>query len=66
MEEKTLKFTLHHKGVKERKWMLKTFLTILGYVERDLGIKIRYSVTFIDDNKGTEAIYESFINGEEL
>lgn len=66
MEEKLLKFTLHHKGPKERKWMLRTFLTILGYVERCLGTHIRYSITFKDDDKGTAAIYESFINGEEL
>lgn len=57
MEDKTLEFKLHHRGAKERKWMLRTFLTILGYVERNLGIKINYSITFIDDTKGTEAIH---------
>ncbi|WP_276885664.1 hypothetical protein [Anaerococcus lactolyticus] len=66
MEEKILKFTLHHKGAKERKRMFRTFLTILGYVERGLGTHIRYSITFKDDTKGTATIYESFINGEEL
>lgn len=62
MEEKTLKFTLHHKGAKERKWMLRTFVTILGYVERGLDIKIDYSITFKDDIKGTEVIYKSLLN----
>lgn len=57
MEEKILEFTLHHKGPKERKWMLRTFLTIKSYVEESLGIKIRHSITFKDDTKGTEAIY---------
>lgn len=56
MEEKRLRFKLHHKGAEERKWMLRTFFTILGYVERGLGIKINYSITFIDDTKGTEAV----------
>ena len=65
MEEKTLKFTLHHKGPKERKWMLKTFLTIKSYVEEILGIKIRYSITFIDDTKGTEAVYVGPLVDEE-
>lgn len=62
MEEKTLEFTLHHKGAKERKWMLRTFVTILGYVERGLDIKIDYSITFKDDIKGTEVIYKSLLN----
>ena len=57
MEEKTLEMKLHHKGTRQRKWMLKTFLSILGYVERGLGIKIDYAITFIDDTKGTEATY---------
>lgn len=65
MEEKRLEFELHHKGPKERKWMLRTFLTILGYVERSLGIKINYSITFIDDTKGTEATYVGPLNGED-
>lgn len=65
MEEKTLEFTLHHKGPKERKWMFRTFLTILGYVERDLGINIRYSITFIDDTKDTEVIYVGPAGDEE-
>ena len=65
MEEKTLRFTLHHKGPKERKWMLRTFLTIKSYVEEILGIKIRYSITFIDDTKGKEAIYVGPLVDEE-
>lgn len=65
MEEKRLEFTLHHKGPKERKWMLRTFFTILGYVERGLGIKINYSITFIDDDKGTETIFVGPVVDEE-
>ncbi|WP_311486539.1 hypothetical protein [uncultured Anaerococcus sp.] len=64
MEEKILEFTLHHKGPKERKWMLRTFHTILGHVERSLGIKIEFSITFIDDTKGTEVIYGKLPNKE--
>lgn len=65
MEDKRLEFTLHHKGPKERKWMLRTFLTILGHVERSLGIKIDYSITFKDDTKGTEATYVGQLRYEE-
>lgn len=65
MEEKRLRFKLHHKGVEERKWMLRTFFTILGYVERGLGIKIKYSIIFIDDTKGTEAVYVGPVIDEE-
>lgn len=65
MKEKTLEFTLHHKGPKERKWMLRTFLTILGYVERNLGIKINYSITFKDDTKGTKATYVGPLGDDE-
>lgn len=66
MEKKTLEFTLHHKGPKERKWMLRTFHTIKGYVEESLGIKISHSITFIDDTKGTKVIYGYLTNEEEL
>ncbi len=66
MEKKTLEFTLHHKGPKERKWMLRTFHTIKGYVEESLGIKISHSITFIDDTNGTKVIYGYLTNGEEL
>lgn len=65
MKEKELKFTLYHKGPKERKWMLRTFLTILGYVERNLDIKINYSITFKDDTKGTEVTYVGPLGDEE-
>lgn len=65
MEEKRLRFKLHHKGVEERKWMLRTFFTILGHVERGLGIKIKYSITFIDDDKGTETIFVGPVRDEE-
>lgn len=62
MEEKTLKMKLHHKGARQRKWMLKTFLSIKRYVEESLGIQINYSITFIDDTKGTEATYVGLDN----
>lgn len=65
MREKELEFTLHHKGPKERTWMLRTFLTIKSYVEENLGIKIRYSITFKDDTKGTEATYVGPLRCEE-
>ena len=65
MKEKTLEFELHHKGAKERKWMLKTFLSIKRYVEESLGIQINYSITFIDDTKGTKAIYTNLIINED-
>lgn len=45
--------------------MLRTFFTILGYVERGLGIKIKYSIIFIDDTKGTEAVYVGPVIDEE-
>ncbi len=48
MEDKRLEFTLHHKGPKERKWMLRTFLTIKRHVEESLDIKIKDSITFIE------------------
>lgn len=65
MKEKTLEFKLHHKGAEQRKWMLKTFLSIKRYVEESLGIQINYSITFIDDIKGTEAIYTNLIINED-
>lgn len=65
MEDKRLEFTLHHKGPKERKWMLKTFLTIKRHVEESLDIKIKDSITFIDDTNGTEVTYVSLDNEED-
>ena len=65
MKEKELKFTLHHKGPKERKWMLRTFLTIKRHVEESLDIKIKDSITFIDDTNGTEVTYVSLDNEED-
>lgn len=65
MEDKRLEFKLHHKGAKERKWMLKTFLSIKRYVEESLGIQINYSITFIDDTKCTKAIYTNLIINED-
>lgn len=65
MEDKRLEFTLHHKGPKERKWMLRTFLTIKRHVEESLDIKIKDSITFIDDTNGTEVTYVSLDNEED-
>lgn len=65
MREKELEFTLHHKGPKERTWMLRTFLTIKRHVEESLDIKIKDSITFIDDTNGTEVTYVSLDNEED-
>ncbi len=65
MKEKELEFTLHHKGPKERNWMLRTFLTIKRHVEESLDIKIKDSITFIDDTNGTEVTYVSLDNEED-
>ena len=56
-EKERLELELNHKGAKERKWMLKTFLSIKRYVEESLDIQINYSITFVDDTKGTEVTY---------
>lgn len=65
MEDKRLEFTLHHKGPRERMWMFRTFLTIKRHVEESLDIKIKDSITFIDDTNGTEVTYVSLDNEED-